>query len=68
MKNQTSVLSSRSQTPVPHSDPMLQKQLLLQLVKQGNIDEAFQQVIISCLVNFIIKSSLFVKQYIYLFL
>lgn len=48
MKNQTSVLSSRSQTPVPHNDPMLQKQLLLQLVKQGNIDDAFQQVIISC--------------------
>lgn len=45
LKNQTSVLNSRSQTPVPHNDPMLQKQLLLQLVKQGNIDDAFQQAL-----------------------
>ncbi|GFS92307.1 enhancer of mRNA-decapping protein 4 [Nephila pilipes] len=36
------VLNSRSTTPVPYSDPQLQKQTLMQHVKQGNINEAFQ--------------------------
>ncbi|XP_055929956.1 enhancer of mRNA-decapping protein 4-like [Argiope bruennichi] len=41
----TAVLNSRSTTPVPHTDPQLQKQHMMQLVKQGNINEAFQQAL-----------------------
>ncbi|GBN27463.1 Enhancer of mRNA-decapping protein 4 [Araneus ventricosus] len=41
----TAVLNSRSTTPVPHADPQFQKQQLMQLVKQGNINEAFQQAL-----------------------
>ncbi|XP_035222933.1 enhancer of mRNA-decapping protein 4-like [Stegodyphus dumicola] len=44
-EQQTSVLNSRCVTPAPHSDPQLQKQHLMQLVKQGNLDEAFQQAL-----------------------
>ncbi|GFQ69841.1 enhancer of mRNA-decapping protein 4 [Trichonephila clavata] len=39
------VLNSRSTTPVPYSDPQLQKQQLMQLVTQGSINEAFQQAL-----------------------
>ncbi|CAL1278496.1 unnamed protein product [Larinioides sclopetarius] len=41
----TAVLNSRSTTPVPHADPQFQKQQLMQLVKQGNINDAFQQAL-----------------------
>ncbi|GIY27632.1 enhancer of mRNA-decapping protein 4 [Caerostris darwini] len=41
----TAVLNSRSTTPVPLADPQLQKQQLMQLVRQEKINEAFQQAL-----------------------
>ncbi|XP_054714115.1 enhancer of mRNA-decapping protein 4-like isoform X2 [Uloborus diversus] len=41
----TSVLNSRAVTPVPQTDFFTQKQRMLQLIQQGNINEAFQQAL-----------------------